>query len=103
MALPYCLTNPTLRLVRTKRGLVTIERMPIHVHPGTTVECQPYTVFREGEPLGQVTRIGIAGRWAIDGRHGAWRTRLEAIEELQQRPQGRFDRARFLLACGVVG
>lgn len=72
---------------RTKLGLVTIEKLPHWSHPGTTVVCRPYKVFRDGKGIGCVTRIGARGKWSIDGRYGAWKTRCEAIQELQQRPQ----------------
>lgn len=67
MSLPYCLTNPKLRLVPTKWGLATLERLA----------PQDYAVFVEGVRMGRVTKFKS---WFANDDATAYKTRHAAID-----------------------
>lgn len=66
MSLPYCLTNPTLRILYTKWGAVTLERLA----------PQDYAIFKDGVRLG---RVFNTKSWHAEDDDTAYKSRIDAV------------------------
>lgn len=70
-SLPYCLTNPKLRMVQTDIGFVTLERID-----------SGYNVFKDGQNLGTINRHGKL--WKTAGSDTLHKNRKSAIVAISQ-------------------